>query len=220
MNQSTDWKRRERGSTMVEFVMSSLFWAPLLMGTSVIGLNLIRAIQVHQIDRDLGRMYAYGTDFYQTSTQGMITRLALGLNFNASGGGNGVVIFSNVMYVGDTQCTAAGKLADSARCPNWRKVVVTRRFIVGNNNLCTSNYSSLPRDPASSSIIGTGGNISANDYLTQSAVVVNNLPVTTVNQLSQQPGGPAYITETFFRSPDIDWAGFMSGTGVYANAVF
>jgi hypothetical protein len=47
------------GSIMIEFVFSTLFWAMLLMGVSVIGLNLVRSLQVTEVCRDAGHLYAY-----------------------------------------------------------------------------------------------------------------------------------------------------------------
>src|SRR5260370_14649376 len=82
---------RRSGTSMVEFVLSSLFWVPLLLGTLVIGGNVIKSIQVIQLCRDVGHMWAYSVDFSQTANQNIMAQLARGLNFSTtSGTGNGV----------------------------------------------------------------------------------------------------------------------------------
>ena len=105
-------KRRERGSSAVEASFGLLILMPLLMGTSVVGINLLRAMQVTQFCRDAGHMFAYGVDFSQAGNQTLLTHLAQGLNMQASGG-NGVVIFSTVTFVGPNDCTGAGLSANT-----------------------------------------------------------------------------------------------------------
>ena len=82
------WSKR-RGSSGIEFALSSLFWVPLLTGTLVIGTNVIKANQVVHFCRDIGHMWAYGVDFSQASGQAILTQITQGLNFNTSGTGNG-----------------------------------------------------------------------------------------------------------------------------------
>jgi len=49
-------RKRQKGSLLVEFVLvMSLVMVPLMLGTMVVGFNLIRAIQVNQVNRDAGR---------------------------------------------------------------------------------------------------------------------------------------------------------------------
>ena len=73
-------RARRRGSSLIEFVLRSMFWVTLLIGTLVIGGNVIKSIQVVQLCRDVGHMWAYGMDFSQTSNQNLIAKLAQGLN--------------------------------------------------------------------------------------------------------------------------------------------
>ncbi len=72
--------RARCGSSLIEFVLRSMFWVTLLIGTLVIGGNVIKSIQVVQLCRDVGHMWAYGMDFSQTSNQNLIAKLAQGLN--------------------------------------------------------------------------------------------------------------------------------------------
>jgi hypothetical protein len=196
---------------LIEFVLSSLFWVPLLTGTLVIGGNLIKAIQVVQLCRDTGHMWAYGVDFSQTTGQNMIAQLAQGLNFNTNGTGNGVVIFSNVTFIGNNQCLAAGLAANTAACPNLNQTVFTRRVVVGNSSLRNSNFGT----PAAG-IIGSRGFVAATDYCTNATARANNF----VQLLPLAPGDLSSLTETYFKSPELDWSGIMTGTGEYSYAIF
>ncbi|MDQ2898863.1 MAG: hypothetical protein M3Y07_03570 [Acidobacteriota bacterium] len=203
-------KPSESGSIVVEFVLSSLFWVPLLMGTFVIGLNLVRAIQVMQVCRDAGHMFAYGVDFSQTGNQNLLIRLTNGLNFSTSGG-SGVVIFSTVSGIGALQCTAAGYQPDTAHCPNLNQIVFTRRIVVGNASARASNFGT----PGGGTVDGNGY-IAASDYLTN----ISERTTGFSTLLPLAAGQLAYLTETYLASPDIDWTNFMTGTGVYARTIF
>lgn len=200
----------QRGSILVEFVLSSLFWVPLLMGTFVIGLNLLRAIQVTQVCRDAGHMFAYGIDFSQPGNQNLLVRLANGLNFSLSGG-SGVVILSMVTSIGAAQCTAAGLQADTTHCPNMNQSVFTRRVIVGNSGARTSNFGT-----PNAGIVDASGYISSASYLSDTSARA----VGFGTLLPLAGGQLAYLTEMYLASPDIDWTNFMTGTGVYARVIF
>src|SRR5579875_3756617 len=85
-------RQNERGTAVVEFAFCfALFWVPLFLGSIVIGFNLIRAVQVTQVCRDAGHMYAGGIDFSQSTYQNLFVSLAIGLNMSTNGG-NGVEI--------------------------------------------------------------------------------------------------------------------------------
>ena len=203
--------RTRRGSSLIEFVLSSMFWVTLLIGTLVIGGNLIKAIQVVQLCRDVGHMWAYGVDFSQASNQNLIAKLAQGLNFSTSGTGNGVVILSNVTYIGNNQCTAGGLAANTTSCPNLFQTVFTRRVVVGNASVRASNFGT-----PNSGIIGANGFILAADYLTNTSARANSF----ISLLPLAPGDVSSLTESYFRSPELDWPGVMTGTGEYAYAIF
>src|ERR1700722_18270886 len=96
---------RESGSTMIEFCLSISLWMVVLMGLSVVGLNLIRALVVEQICRDSGHLYSQGLDFTQAGNQNLLMMLCTGLNVTATGG-NGVLLFSTVEYIDSPQCVA------------------------------------------------------------------------------------------------------------------
>lgn len=202
---------RRRGSSLIEFVLSSMFWVTLLIGTLVIGGNLIKSIQVVQLCRDVGHMWAYGVDFSQATNQNLIAQLAQGLNFNTNGTGNGVVILSKVTFIGPNQCTAGGLVANTTSCPNLNQTVYTRRVVVGNASVRASNFGT-----PNAGIIGANGFILAANYLVNSSARANNF----ISLLPLAPGDVSSLTETYFSSPELDWPGVMTGTGEYSYAIF
>jgi hypothetical protein len=202
--------RRNRGSALTEFTLSSLFWVPLLLGTMVLGLNLSRAIRVTQFCRDAGHMYAYGVDFSQTANQNLLIQLATGLNITTTGG-NGIVIFSTITYIASTDCTAGGLQANSTQCPNLNYPVIINRLVIGNSTLQTSAFGT----PKSSDMDSTGSITSAT-YLTDTTVRATAFS----NLMTISSGQYAYVAEVYFSSPDYDWQGFLTGTGVAARSIF
>ena len=203
-------KSRERGSALIEFMLTSLVWVPLLLGVIFIGLNVVRAIEVTQICRDAGHMHAYGIDFAQPANQQLLVRLASDFTFTATGG-NGVVILSTITFIGPQDCLAAGRPATTAQCANLNQSVFTRRIVVGNRQLRTSAFGT----PMPGSI-DSDGNIRSAAYLND----VNARAVSFGSVLPLQSGQYAYLSEAYFASPDLDWPGFLSGSGSYARAIF
>jgi hypothetical protein len=204
----------EKGSALIEFLLASILVIfPLLFGTMVFGLSLVRANQVAEVCRDAGHMYAYGVDFSQPGSQSMLVQLAQGLNMTTSGG-NGVVILSTVTRVGPNDCVAGGY--PSGSCPNLNQTVFTRRIVIGNAQLSGSAFG----DP--SAIVGNGGNIAAADYAQSASAIATNfssvIPVTS--------GQYAYVAETFVVSPDFNfWGGnsywnWISPGGISARSIF
>jgi hypothetical protein len=203
-------RTRQLGSTMIEFCLSVALWTVVLMGLSTVGLNLIRALQVEQVCRDAGRLYVAGLDFTQAGNQSLLLMLATGLTVTATGG-NGVFVFSTVEYIDTPQCTANGLAGNTGSCPNLGQYVFIQRVVVGNSGLFSS-----PFGTPSAGIIGTYGDISASNYLTNAsarAVGFGSVIAMTGGQL-------AYLTETYFSSPDFAWGSYMNGAGVYERKIF
>jgi len=205
---------REEGSALIEFLLASIFLIfPLLLGTIVFGLSLVRANQVAEVCRDAGHMYAYGVDFSQPSSQNMLVQLAQGLNMTTSGG-NGVVILSTVTLLAANDCVAGGFA--SGACPNLGQTVFTRRIVIGNSQLHTSAFG----NPAG--IVGSGGNIQAADYAASASAVASNF-----SSVIPLPAGQfAYVAEAFVVSPDFKfWGGnsywsWISPGGISARSIF
>jgi hypothetical protein len=192
---------------MIEFCLSAVLWMTVLMGLCTVGINLIRALQVEQVCRDAGRMYSAGLDFTQAGNQNLLLMVASGLNVTTSGG-NGVFVFSTVEYIDTPQCTAGG-LAGS--CPNLGQYVFIQRVVVGNAGMFSSPFGN-----PSAGIIGTYGNIASSVYLSNSAARATGFGTV----LSLTGGQVAYLTETYFSSPDFAWGSYMSGAGVYERKIF
>jgi hypothetical protein len=209
--QSRPPKHNQRGTAALEFCFVVwLFWIPLFLGMVVIGFNLIRAVQVTQVCRDTGHMYANGIDFSQSAYQNLLVSLAIGLNMTTNGG-NGVVVLSTVMYVDSAACTAGGYSANTTSCPNLNQIVFTRRIVVGNSTLHSSNLGS-----PNSSDLDTSGNVSVAGYLTHTANRVTNfssvIPLTS--------GQFAYVSEMFVSSPDTTWYSVLSTPQIAARSIF
>ena len=121
---------------------------PLLLGTFVTGISLVRGIQTNQMDRDMTDMYIHGADFSTYPMQQVAQRLGRGLNLqigssfannqqsNTSNSGDGLVTVTQIMCIGattDANCVAVG----AANCTNHDKFVFTERIQFGNGTLAS-----------------------------------------------------------------------------------
>ena len=188
-------RSRERGSALVEFLLCfALFWVPLFFGSLVIGLNLIREIQVTQICRDAGHMYSFGTDFSLAGNQTLLAELAPNLNLSSANPGNAYIVFSTVTFVDASAClSGTGK----STCPNLNKAVITRRIVIGNSAVHPLSNIGNP----ASTIIGSGGVIKPSDYTTDAtAVAPAFLNLISLSSSSQN----SYVTEMWASSSDLN----------------
>ena len=202
-------RSHKAGTAGLEFALSTVFWVPLLLGTSVFGFNLIRAIQVTQIARDVAHMHAYGLDFSDVNNKAIAIRLARGLDITTTGG-NGVIIISTLMSIGAAQCTAAGLAADATNCPNINQLVFIRRIVIGNAALRASDFGT-----PSPAIIDGQGHIVAPNYLTNTSARATGFS----GLMAMAAGQVAYVAEAYFASPELGWAEYSS-PGHYARSIF
>ena len=197
---------------MLEFLLVTiLLILPLLFGTFVFGMRLVRANQVEEVCRDAGHMYAYGVDFSQTSSQNLLVQLAQGLKMTPTSG-DGVIILSTITYIGPNDCKAGGY--SSGSCPNVNNTVFTRRIVVGNPTLYVNAQAQRSAFGSPSlGILDSQGNISAAHYLGDASAIATNfssvIPVTS--------GQFAYVAEAFFVSPDFN---VLSPGGITARSIF
>jgi len=205
---------REHGTALVEFVVVFTILVPLLLGTIVIGLNLVRAIQVTEVCRDVGHMYAYGIDFSQNSNQDLATKkLAQGLNMTDTGG-NGVIILSTVTYIDD--CRGGGYTTQNG-CPNYGLMVFTNRLTIGNPSLHASRFGSPEYMDANGNI--PQGHVGGQDgYLNDPADVA--LPALSSTITLSQSGLYAYVSEMYTTSPDLDLWAYLNMTSPSAVSIF
>ena len=190
----------ERGSATVEFALCvGLFWLPLFVGATQFGFQIIQGIQVTQVCRDAGHMYAYGIDFSQTSNQYLLASFAPALNVDPSGqGGSSVVILSTVNYIGTADCQAGGY---AATCPNYGQLVFTNQTIVGQAALHASAFGA-PTTNNNGSV--SPGSPTTAGYLNSASALVTGFPNITISTgaSGQQY---AYIAEMYSKSSILNW---------------
>jgi hypothetical protein len=182
---------RRQGSATVEFGLAGSFiFLPLLAGLASVGMSMVMAIQVVGLNRDAGRLFSGGVDFSQTSSQNLLVKIAGGLNITGTGG-NGVIILSEFDGTGPNQA------------------VCSRRVVVGNASLKNSSYA----NPSANLLDGAGNVTNLSDPSAQ----VN---ASFMSLLPMAQGRVAYMVETYFSTSQYDWTGLLSGTGIYARAIF
>ncbi len=201
-------RKGEKGNAIVEFALVVTFLLLLIMGTFSIGMTLTKSVQAGVVARDAGAMFMRYVDFTLTANKDILVRLANGMGMTASGG-NGVVIMTQVMKIGATECSNGG-LSTSA-CPNFGETVVIKRMVVGNSTLYTTTFGNPP-----SNLINSDGTISINNYLTQTSTRASGFSsVLTLNN-----GEFAFISEAYFKTPEIDMPGYRNNTYVYQRNIF
>ena len=52
----------QRGTQIMEFGLVAILFVPMMMGSFVTGMNVIRSIQANHITRDMANMYIHGAD--------------------------------------------------------------------------------------------------------------------------------------------------------------
>jgi hypothetical protein len=193
---------RRHGNTLIEFALVISFAMPLLLYTFELGMTLSRSIQVRTVNRDAGAMFVRNIDFSLPGNQQMLVRLAKGLGITLNGG-NGVVILSKIMFVGDNECLAGGLQPDSGDCPGYHQNVFVKRFLIGN---------AAPRSSAfgtpTANVIASDGSIGSWNYLTNPTCVARGLS----NLLTLTSGEVAYVSETFQVTSGFTMPGVSSGT--------
>lgn len=202
-------KRGQRGHSMVEFALVSVFLVPLFVGTVSVGFNLTRAVSATQVIRDAGLMYARFVDFTLDSNKDILERLAVGMSLDKDGGGKGVLIFSKVMFADDDACTAANLL--SSDCVNRNQYVITQRIVVGEPSLLTSKIGT-----PDGGLIGAKGNVT--DYLKEASARADNFGS---NVVTLPPRQVAYVTEGFFKGVGtFKFGGWPTAEDIYVRSIY
>ncbi|MCP5113580.1 MAG: pilus assembly protein [bacterium] len=199
-------RQNQKGNTIIEFALVSMLLIPLMLGTVNVGMNLSRSIQVTQVSRDAGHMYVRFVDFSLDGNKDIIVRLAHGLGMTRDGG-NGTVLLSKILFVGELECEAGGLTVE--QCPNFNYPVITQRQTIGN----TSLQSSAIGEP-DANLLDAEGNVA--NYLTEASARSD----TFNNILPLESGEFAYVSEAAFASPEYDFPGFFENTSSYARTIF
>jgi len=197
-------RRSEGGNVLIEFALVGTFLIPLMLGTVTLGLNLSRMVQVTQVARDAGHMYARFVDFSLASNKNVLVRLAQGLGMTVDGG-KGVVIMSKVTFIDHDACAGAG-LTD-AECTNLNHHVIVHRIVVGNASLKDSTFGT----PAPG-IMDASGNVT--DYLTDYTARATGFS----SFLTLGAGEFAFVAEAFFEGAAFSLSGVSNS--LYTRAFF
>lgn len=207
-NKNTGPRRLRNGNAMVEFALVISFAMPMLLYMFELGITLSRSIQVRTVNRDAGSMFVRNIDFSLPVNQQILLRIAQGLGITLNGG-SGVVILSQVMYVGDNECVAGGFQPDTGSCPNYNQYVFLKRNVIGNAGLRSSSFGT-----PSASRVAADGSIGIQNYLTDSSCVATGFGLL----LTMGGGEISYLSETYHVSAGLTLPGISSGT--YARNFF
>ena len=196
---------RQLGNAILEFALVINLLFLLLLGALDVGMSLGESIQVMQISRDAGHMYARHVDFTLPANQDLIVRLAADLGMSRHGG-TGKVILSTVLFVGEPECLAGG--LPPPLCPNYNHPVILQRVVIGNPSLPPSRIGEP--NPA---LLDSNGNVTA--YLTEPTARATDLEL-----LQLQPGELAYVSEAVFSSTPFSWSLFSDVRHIYTRTIF
>jgi hypothetical protein len=185
---------------MVELALAMTFAFPLLLGLGAVGIRISRTLQATQLTRDVAHMYALGADFSLAGTQAIARTLSR--DYSLSSTGNGVLMFSRIQMVQQTDCNAAGRPS----CPNLNKPVFTQRVVMGHATLQASHFGTPP-----ASYIGNAGNIAPSDYCQQASLIAAGFN----NVISLSAGASTTMVEGYFTMPGINFLNLPNGGGGY-----
>lgn len=210
---STDLQRNrtrhapQTGSVMIEFAISMSILIPLFFGMLLAGMTAGRGIQAMQFTRDLGHMYGLGVDFSQTLARNTVTTLAQGLDTTATG--SGVVIFSQIKLVDQSECTA-NSISSGCRVGQY---AFSHRLTLGNPSLRPSNYGA-----PDATLVDAVGNIAPTAYLVNPAAAANNVGSGSSALLpTVPPGSQIWVCESYFALPAFQ---FLNAFGIPINGVY
>lgn len=228
-------RKGQSGQEIIEFGLVAILLVPLLIGSIVTGIGLVRSIQAQQVCRDLTSIYIHGGDFSTYPMQQLAERLARGLNLqvgssfsgnqlaNTGNGGDGLVVVSQIMYVGSltsNTCTAVG----SVNCRNHDSFVFNQRVSFGNASVSGWSGSALG-DPATSAVSPVGSilnpPVDAGAKLPAAGQtnMFNLWQVTGNGRSSLQDQQVVYVVEMYIQPPGMNLGSFSVG-GTYARYFF
>jgi len=205
-------KRERNGVSNIEFalVMSTLL-APILMGIFVFGASLVREVQAIQVAREVSELYSRNIDFSQQGNQDIVTNyVAAGLGMQDNGGntvfgggtGNGVIVLSTY------------EMNPDVGTANYNQIVVTKRVVIGNQNLYTSLYGNPPAADvgADGSILNSPTNFMDTDTADRAPNVSNIITLSS--------GQTVRMVEVYFKTVTYSLNSLASGGGHYSRAIF
>jgi len=207
-------KRRQKGNFLIEMAIVSWVLLYMLIGSFQMGLMLVRAIQAGEICRNANVLEIRGIDLSQSQNQQLVLRTAPSLGLNQSGSwvpsttGAGVLILSQVYYVGPLECSNGISSWDgtSATCPNENQYVIAMRITIGNTN----QGSSIVGNPSSTP--GSNGFMTANQICT----VTGNVAASTFsNVLTLTADQYTWVAEIYANSDAYNLFPWMRSPTIY-----
>ena len=229
-------RKRLKGVAIVEFSFALLVLVPLLLGTIGVGLQLVKSVQVVQLARDAGSMYARGVAFWQPGNQTTLATLGSDIGLHTDGTGNAVLILSTVTYIDAGMCLTGGHGVDingiPINCPNYMQWVFSQRLVIGNAGIRTSNLGSpLTSGADGVTVDATTGKISLADQVNKAGaratfsatgnpfVTISSGAFGSTGVLNNLPSGQVlYITEA--AAQGFTMPPFANGGMMYAYNVF
>ena len=197
----------QSGSVMIEFAISMSILIPLFFGMLLTGMTAGRGIQAMQFTRDLGHMYGLGVDFSQTLAQNTLIRLAQGLDTSATG--SGVIIFSQIKLVSQSECDA-NLITTGCRVGQY---AFSHRLTLGNPSLRPSNFGS-----PDATLVDGAGSITPGSYLVNPAAAASNVGSGSSALLPTVPSGSqVWVCESYFALPAMQ---FLNAFGIPINGVY
>jgi hypothetical protein len=171
-------RRKTSGVAIVEFSFGLIVLIPLLIGTTAVGLNLVRSLSTIQLARDAGHMYARGSDFSQPGNQSVLVTIGSNVGLTTSSStSNAVVNLSTITYVDTAMCASAGKVdahGAPSGCTNYSQWVFTQRLTIGKSSIRPSTFGSPITSGANPvTVDSTTGKISLNDQVTNAGDVAS-----------------------------------------------
>ena len=217
-----------RGGATVEFALVLLVLVPLLLGTGVVGVNMIRTLQTVQLARDAGHMYARGVDFSQPGNETILLQLGQSVGLAAGNTGSAVVTLSSLTYVDKAACASAGDVNASgnptAACTNFGDWVFTQFMVIGNAALRREGIGSpLTGGPTGVTVNATTGQISLAQYVTRAGAVATfssiNPYSSTAGAVAGLPSGQVlYVAEAGVRG--FSMAPYVTNGMTYSYGIF
>lgn len=210
-------RRRQKGVEAIEFGLFFVMMLPPFVWMFISGMNFIRFNKANDVARAAALMYVKGQDMTVLGTQEILARVGQGLDLAVDDGGaapnqvmsntrgSGLVVLSQVQYVGANTCS---------NCTNLNQYVFLQRVYIGNKSLQFNGtqVQSALGDPATAIWSSSTGAVTSIYADTRARVnsTFGNLWSPAVGD-----GQIVYVVESFFAGGF--GSGDFGGSGVYAR---
>lgn len=192
---------------MVEFTISSFVLIPLVLGAFVFGFKLVRSLQMEQIVRDVGHMFARNVDFRTTGAAQVAQQLASGFALTSTG--TSELILSQISLVQQADCDAGNPTLPAGRaCTNLNLPTYVEQVVLGNSGNGHSSFGAPP--------VQSDQTVSPADFANNSSAQASGFS----SLLALQTGETAYVTEMINLTPEFNISAFPGKPLIYARSVF